>query len=105
MPHQAMAMGRPAIATRFGGHAEYLDANNGYCVDFRLGPAGYNYAGGGVWAEPDEEHVIALMRRVYQNREEARNKGALAAQMVSPYTWQRSNQALLAILKQVGMVA
>lgn len=104
MPHQAMAVGRPCIAAKFGGHAEFLNETVGYCVDFKLAPAGYNYAGCGVWAEPDEDHVIELMRHVYDNRNEAKMLGEKASSFASKMTWNRSNRALLEILREVGMV-
>ncbi|HOC56571.1 MAG TPA: glycosyltransferase [Verrucomicrobiota bacterium] len=104
MPHQAMAVGRPCIAMRFGGHAEFFHESAGYCVNWTLAPAQYNYTGGGHWAEPDKDHVIELMRHVCGRRGEARAFGATAAASVSKLTWQRSNQELLAVLREVGMV-
>ena len=60
MPHQAMAVGRPCIAVKFGGHAEFLHESSAYCANFKLVPAGYNYSDGGVWAEPDSEHIVEV---------------------------------------------
>jgi glycosyltransferase involved in cell wall biosynthesis len=105
MPQQAMAMGRPCIMVKFGGHAEFFNEGAGYCVDFKLEPAGFNYSGSGFWAEPDKDHVIELMRRVYRNRKEACALGLKATQIASAFTWQRSNRALLRILEEVGMVS
>jgi hypothetical protein len=34
------------------------------------------------WAEPDEDHLVQLMRHVYENREEAKERGRKAAKMV-----------------------
>ena len=104
MPHQAMACGRPCIATKFGGQAEFFNEEVGYCADFELVSAEYNYTGGGVWAEPDPNHIIELMRRVYSNRREARSLGIKATTAVSSLTWERSNQQLLNILQEIGMI-
>jgi glycosyltransferase involved in cell wall biosynthesis/ADP-heptose:LPS heptosyltransferase len=104
MPHQAMAVGRPCIAIKFGGHAEFLNHEIGYCADFKLAAAGYNYKGGGIWAEPNEDHIIELMRRVYRNRKEAQQFGLKATVAVSKFTWRRSNEALLRVMRDVGMV-
>ena len=105
MPHQAMATGRPCIAVKFGGHAEFLSEQVAYCVNYRLVPAQYNYGGGGVWAEPDADHVIEWMRHVYSHRAEARKTGEKAAKAVAHLTWARSNRALLKVLVDFGMVA
>ena len=105
MPHQAMATGRPCIAVKFGGQAEFLNEQVGYCADFRLEPARLGYSGGGLWAEPVPADVVRLMRHVYQNRQEAREMGARAAKGVAPLTWQRSNRALLDVLLEFGMVS
>jgi hypothetical protein len=105
MPHQAMAVGRPAIATKFGGHAEYLNESVGYCIDFDLVAAGYNYTGGGVWAEPKRDHLIFLMREVYRNRKHARDLGRKASRLARSFTWERSNQELVKILEDVGMIS
>lgn len=105
MPHQAMAVGRPCIALKFGGHAEFLHESNAYCADFKLVPAGYNYSGGGVWAEPDSDHIIELMRRVYRKRKEAERLGKQASQAVSHLTWEHSNRELLKVLQEFRMVS
>jgi glycosyltransferase involved in cell wall biosynthesis len=104
MPHQAMAVGRPCIAVRFGGHAEYMTEQNALCVRYDLVPAAFNYHGGGVWAEPDREHISEHMRWVYRNREAAKRLGERAAREVAPLTWKNSNEKLIEVLKEVGMI-
>ncbi len=103
MAQQAMAIGRPCIAVKFGGHAEFLSDEVAYCANFKLVPARYNYSGGGIWAEPEREHVIELMRRVYRNRAEARRLGERASKIAAQYSWERSNRALAEILYEVGL--
>jgi ubiquinone/menaquinone biosynthesis C-methylase UbiE/glycosyltransferase involved in cell wall biosynthesis/predicted nucleic acid-binding Zn-ribbon protein len=62
---QAMSMGKPVIATSYSGNMEFMDVNNSLLVRYTLveldkdyGP----YERGCVWAEPDIEHAVQLMR-------------------------------------------
>lgn len=78
---QAMALGRPVIATGYSGNLEFMNASNSLLVNYELaeltddyGP----YGKGSVWAEPDTDHAAELMRRVYANRAEAAQLGARA---------------------------
>lgn len=98
MLRQAMAIGRPVIAAKFGGHADYLNEHTGYCVHFAVQSTAVH----GLHAKLDPEHVIELMQRVYQNRHEARKYGCTASKSAARYTWQTSNAKLLEILISVG---
>ncbi len=78
---EAMALGKPVVATAYSGNADFFNLNNGYPVRYRLvelerdvGP----YPAGALWAEPDEDHAAELMRRVYERRDEARALGRRA---------------------------
>lgn len=104
MQHQAMATGRPVIACRFSGMAEYLTANNGFCVPYVLGLATGSYAGCGHWAEPDEEDFIKAMRGIYLEPHTAAAKGAQAAMDVAHMTWERSNLKLGQALQEFGAI-
>jgi glycosyltransferase involved in cell wall biosynthesis len=75
---EAMALGKPVIATNYSANIDYMDESNGYLVKYQkiqikknLGP----YPRGEIWAEPCIEHAAHLMRHIYQNREEAKQKG------------------------------
>ena len=73
----AMAYGRPAIATRYSGNLTFMDDTNSYLVDTGLAtvPPGIpNYPAGTVWAEPSLDHAAELMRRVVEEPEEARER-------------------------------
>jgi hypothetical protein len=46
------------------------------------------YYEGFRWAEPDEEHLVELMRHVHAHRDEAANKGATASrEILARWTW------------------
>ena len=74
---EAMAMGKPVIATNYSGNTEFLRDDTGYPVPFRLkrvGPDDYVYAEGQVWADPDEAACAAAMARVVADPQEAASK-------------------------------
>jgi glycosyltransferase involved in cell wall biosynthesis/ADP-heptose:LPS heptosyltransferase len=104
MQHQALATGRPIISIRFGGLTEFFAEDMGYSVNFQLVTAEELYAGCGLWADPDEQHMIERMREVYMNREEARCRGEKGAMVTKAYSWRRSTECLVQLLKEVGMV-
>lgn len=79
---EAMCLGKPVIATAYSANMDFMTVANSYPVEYRLvelerdyGP----YRKGEVWADPDIDHAAALMRRVFENRDEAAQKGARAA--------------------------
>jgi glycosyltransferase involved in cell wall biosynthesis len=104
MPLQAMATGRACIAIPFGGHREYFSHHVGLPARFSLTPAGYNYEGGGVWAMPEREHVIELMRYVYSNRSQVLRMGRRAAKYARKFSWARSNKELAGVLREFSMI-
>jgi glycosyltransferase involved in cell wall biosynthesis/SAM-dependent methyltransferase len=71
---EAMALGKPVIGTGFGGNVDFMTPANSWLVDYEetlVGPEGENYPAHGTWAEPDVDHAAELMRRVWEEREEA----------------------------------
>jgi Glycosyl transferases group 1 len=78
---EAMALGRPVIATDWSGSTDFVDASNSYPVSYSLSTIPRNvgpYRAGETWAEPDVSHAASLMRRVVANPEEARDRGVAA---------------------------
>jgi glycosyltransferase involved in cell wall biosynthesis len=61
---EAMFLGKPVVATGYGGVTDFLDDETGFVVGHKLtalaSPQG-PYPAGAVWAEPDLEHAAALM--------------------------------------------
>jgi glycosyl transferase family 1 len=83
---EAMAIGKPVIATGYSGNVDFMDAENSYLVDYeiaRVGPDCEIYPPEGEWADPSVEHAAELMRRVYSEPEEARRTGAHAAAAIA----------------------
>lgn len=79
---EAMYLGKPVIATGYGGNTDFMNNANSFLVKYDLvelekdyGP----YEKGGVWAQPDIEQAAQFMRWVYDNRNEAREIGRRAS--------------------------
>ena len=88
---EAMAVGKPVIATAYSGNVDFMTPMNGYLVEYamtRVGPEGEQYPPDGTWADPDLDHAARLMRHVYENADDARAKGERArrdiAETLSP---------------------
>ncbi|HEX5852574.1 MAG TPA: glycosyltransferase, partial [Solirubrobacteraceae bacterium] len=83
---EAMAIGKPVVATGYSGNVDFMDAHNSYLVDYevgRVGPENEIYPSDGEWAQPSVEHAAELMRRVHAEPEQAARIGARAAQDIA----------------------
>ena len=75
---EAMAFGKPAIATGYSGNLAFMDAESSYLVPYELatldeavGP----YPAGTEWADPDLDEAARLLRHVVEQPDEARERG------------------------------
>jgi len=74
---EAPAAGLPVIATRWGGHLEFLDDENAYLVDVEkvvAAAAEEELYAGSRWAEPSVEDLRRDLRRVVSDRAEAKSR-------------------------------
>jgi glycosyltransferase involved in cell wall biosynthesis len=79
---EAMALGKPVIATAYSGNLEFMTPENSYLCPARrceVGPEREPYPASSHWSEPDIEAARHLLRHVYEHQNEARNKGQRAA--------------------------
>jgi glycosyltransferase involved in cell wall biosynthesis len=75
---ECMLAGKAAIATGYSGNLDFMDRSNSYPVGYRLvdvREGEYPLHQGQVWAEPDHDETVALMRHVAANSEEAKARG------------------------------
>jgi glycosyltransferase involved in cell wall biosynthesis len=82
----AMALGKPVIATGWSGNMDFMNAGNSYPVRYELVELAENvgpYRAGDVWAEPSVEHAAELMRRVFENPAEATARGEAARREIA----------------------
>ncbi|HPG94622.1 MAG TPA: glycosyltransferase [Dokdonella sp.] len=78
---EAMALGKPVIATDYSATTEFLSSQTGWPVDFdlvRVAEGEYPFHEGQSWARPDENHAAWQMRQVLRNPAEAARR-AMAA--------------------------
>jgi glycosyltransferase involved in cell wall biosynthesis len=78
---EAMYLGKPVIATAYGGNLDFMNVENSLLVPYQLvelqrdnGP----YAKGNFWAEPDIDSAAQYMRWVRNNPEKAAKLGERA---------------------------
>lgn len=94
---EAMACGLPVIATGYSGPTEFL-GDTAYSIDFRLTDIDIPYfdasdSNYGQWADPDEDHLIALMREVYAEREAAKRRGLQgSSHVIENFSWDHAAQ-------------
>jgi GT2 family glycosyltransferase/glycosyltransferase involved in cell wall biosynthesis len=71
---EAMALGRPTIATNYSGNLSFMTAENSWLCGYtlqRIGPDAPPYPADAHWAAPDVNEAANLLRYVYEHREEA----------------------------------
>lgn len=103
---EAMACGLPAIATDWGAHREFLHEGIAYPLRSRgtvPAVAKCPYYAGYSWADPDPDHLRHLLRHVYEEREEARRRGAAAAAEVAErWSWSAAARKIVDRLTAIG---
>jgi glycosyltransferase involved in cell wall biosynthesis/SAM-dependent methyltransferase len=76
---EAMAFGKPTLATGYSGNLAFMDETNSYLVSYHLGSVPSDsgpYPEGATWADPDVEDAARLMRRVVEQPDDAHAKAA-----------------------------
>jgi glycosyltransferase involved in cell wall biosynthesis len=96
---EAMACGRPLISTAFGGASAFFDRQVGYEVSHRLIEA-RNAIYSGHWGDPDDNEMIATMRRVRSNPDEAEKLGRRSAERAARFTWASTASQVMELLHQ-----
>lgn len=82
---EAMARGKPVIATGYSGNTQFMTEENSVLVPWSPVPVPENcppYPAGSTWAEPDVTVAAAAMRRVIEDPQWARGLGERAARDV-----------------------
>ncbi len=95
---EAMTHGRPVIATRWSGTAEFFDYRFGWELEYDLALATGLYAGSGEWAVPREASLVEALRACHQDRTLAQTKGTEAGSWANGFTWSRTAEVVLSAL-------
>lgn len=90
---EAMATGLPVIVTNYSGHLAFCDDDNALLLRHRgnvvADPSAFPYLKGS-WVEPDEDHLVHLLRQVYHDYSSAQRIGQRAYDSVKDeWTWSR----------------
>lgn len=104
---EAMALGKPAIATAYSGNLDFMTPENSYLCPYaerEVGAGCEPYPATAHWAEPDLDAAAALLRRVYENQDEAHARGLRAAEDIaqrhSPLVAGRAIRDRLAVIRR-----
>jgi glycosyltransferase involved in cell wall biosynthesis len=102
----AMALGKPVIATRYSGNLDFMSDENSFLVPFvytevpKGTPA---YPAGAKWADPDVSHAARLMRVVASDPAEGRRVGARARDdILDGWTIDRVGKVMRERLQEIG---
>jgi glycosyltransferase involved in cell wall biosynthesis len=74
---EAMATGKPVVATAYGGNMEFMNTENSYLVAWTptcVGEGVEHYPAGANWAEPDVDDAARLLSAAYRDPESARRR-------------------------------
>lgn len=83
---EAMALGKPVIATAYSGNMEFMTPANSYLTGYRIVPIGGDYGPyrrNDVWADPDIDQAAEHMCAVVNDPARAARIGARAAEDIA----------------------
>jgi hypothetical protein len=105
---EALAIGKPVIATGYSGNLHFMTPENSYLVNFRPGtvPKGcHPYPEGTAWADPDLDDAARLMREVHEHPEAAAFRAMRGANDIrARHSITQSAAALAARVKEIRRV-
>nr|MEA2799507.1 hypothetical protein [Phenylobacterium sp.] len=103
---EAMALGRPAVATGYSGNLDFMVPGTGLLVDYDLvpvAPGAYPRGEGQVWAEASPEHASRLIEQLLDDPAEARAMGRRARRFIGEhYSVRAIGERYLERLQAIG---
>ena len=82
---EAMYLGKPVMATAYSANVDFMTPDNSYMVPYRLIELEHDYPPyekGSVWADADIDAAAQIMRQIYENPAEARQRGQNGADYI-----------------------
>jgi glycosyltransferase involved in cell wall biosynthesis len=109
---EAMFLGKPVVATGYGGNLDFMNENNSCLLRYSLvnvEEGQYPYARGQVWAEPDIDHAVHYMLKLLDERDYGRKLGEIASRHIRTcFSYRaiglRYNNRLEEILQKTGLL-
>jgi glycosyltransferase involved in cell wall biosynthesis len=108
LPHfEAATCGKPVVTPKYGGQVDFLKEDNSYLVDYTLTPVGGMtwspyYRADQYWCEPDMKQAVETLRRVYYNRDEAKERGRRARDyIIQNFTWDKIGDLVVNRLREI----
>ena len=106
VPAQAMALGKPVIATAWSGNLEFMNKDNSALVSYSLipvrDPEGVFEADGQMWADANVEEAAQWLRRLASDTDLRAKMGAAAAKDVAAQLSPRHFAGAVAALIEAG---
>lgn len=103
-PLQAMATGRPVIACKYGGVAEYFDGNVGLETRYSYELAHDMYQDQGHWANPALDSLSENMVYAYAHRDEMARLGQNGSERSKKFTLKRTMDQLIPVLEKHNII-
>jgi len=102
---EAMALGKPVIATGYSGNLHFMTPENSYLVNYVMSsvPPGCNpYPETAIWAEPDLDEAARFMREVYEGSVDAKTRAQRGhADVLQRHGVRTSGAAIAARLERI----
>lgn len=102
---EAMLLGKPVIATGYSGNMDFMTAETAYAVPWtrvKVGEGAEAYDPNATWAEPDLVEAARLMRHVYENPTEAKERAILGkADLDTRFTPVETGRAMRSRLEEI----
>ena len=95
---EAMALGKPVIATNYSGNLEFMTHKNSCLVKFakvNLKKHSYLYSDGQAWAEPNINQAALLMKKIKDNKVFREKIAKQAFMDMKRFTLKNQQQAIL----------
>lgn len=102
---EAMALQKPVIVTGWSGHMDFCNQDNSYLIDYDIIKAGDvqydNDDPEALISSPKIESIRKNLRHVFENREEAINRGRIAGNSIRHLTWDNAAKTLADMLLEL----
>ncbi len=85
---EAMALGKPVIATAYGGNTDFMNVGNSFLIPYdlvELSEAHGPYPKGSLWAEPNLDEAVKAMHTVVNNKDLCERLGRRAQAEIVQY--------------------